>query len=156
MQISRIHGVISMNETQRCGDSHLAVSPTRKPMGDKWNSAMGISDPVPLFAPMQRILICRTDLCTDDCMTQSRPPQLHGIAAEDWDLLFRAALELLGRVAVEKFESQCSIQVLQPSGAVLRECLAALDQLRRSVVPEWRDLQSGHNAGAFVWPGPKT
>ncbi|WP_208114893.1 hypothetical protein [Roseateles toxinivorans] len=56
-----------------------------------------------------------------------------GISSEDWDLLFRAALGLLARVAVEKSDlGRAGIQ-LQAPGAVLHECLDALDQLRRSV-----------------------
>lgn len=50
------------------------------------------------------------------------------IPLEDWDLLFRAALEHLGRVAPESAHAQ-----LQSPGAVLRECIDALDQLRRTV-----------------------
>lgn len=58
-----------------------------------------------------------------------------GIAPEDWDLLFRAALDLLARVAVEK-EMPGGIGVpLQEPGTALRECMDALDQLRRAVPP---------------------
>lgn len=53
------------------------------------------------------------------------------IAPQDWDLLFRAALETLARVAVEKAATDGT--GLQAPGTVLRECMDALDQLRRSV-----------------------
>lgn len=55
------------------------------------------------------------------------------IAAEDWDLLFRAALELLARVAVEKAAPDSTDARLQAPGTALRECIDALDRLRRSV-----------------------
>lgn len=57
------------------------------------------------------------------------------IATEDWDLLFRAALELLARVAVEKAAPDGTGVQLQAPGAALRGCIDALDQLRRSVPP---------------------
>lgn len=57
------------------------------------------------------------------------------IAPEDWDFLFRAALELLARVAVEKVAPEGAGLQLQAPGAALRECMDALDQLRRSVPP---------------------
>lgn len=56
-----------------------------------------------------------------------------GIAFEDWDLLFQAALELLARVAVEKPMPGGAGLRLQEPGTMLCECLDALDQLRRSV-----------------------
>jgi hypothetical protein len=55
------------------------------------------------------------------------------IAAEDWDLLFRAALNLLTRVAVEKDDPGSIGALLQAPGTTLRECIDALDQLRRSL-----------------------
>jgi hypothetical protein len=57
------------------------------------------------------------------------------ITAEDWDLLFRAALELLACVAAEKPMQNGPALQLQAQGTAFRECLAALDQLRRSVPP---------------------
>lgn len=62
----------------------------------------------------------------------SRVPSASGIAFEDWDLLFRAALELLASVAVEKATVDDGLMRLQGPGKVLKECLYALDQLRRS------------------------
>lgn len=60
-------------------------------------------------------------------------PTVSEIAVEDWDLLFRAALALLVRVAIERPEPAPPRpgRQLQAPGTVLRECLAALDQLRR-------------------------
>ncbi|WP_148289796.1 hypothetical protein [Ideonella sp. B508-1] len=60
-------------------------------------------------------------------------PTASEIAAEDWDLLFRAALALLVRVVIERPEPAHPHpgRQLQAPGTVLRECLAALDQLRR-------------------------
>lgn len=55
-----------------------------------------------------------------------------GILAADWDLLFRAALEVLTRVAAEKPAPGDAHVRLQDPGTVLQECLAALDQLRVS------------------------
>ncbi len=78
------------------------------------------------------------------------------IAIEDWDLLFRAALDILARETAPPTGHEMDIgkatcagittglttglttsittgRVLQPPGTVLRECLVALDQLRRSV-----------------------
>jgi hypothetical protein len=60
-------------------------------------------------------------------------PDDAGIAPEDWDLLFQAALGLLARVAVEESSLEGSPLTWQPPGTVLRECIAALDQLRRAV-----------------------
>ena len=57
------------------------------------------------------------------------------IAAEDWDLLFRAALALLERVAVERPAPSCAPVKLQAPDTALQECLVALNQLRRSVPP---------------------
>lgn len=58
-----------------------------------------------------------------------------GVAPEDWDLLFRAALEHLARVAVEKEMPDGKGARLQEPGTALRECMDALDQLRRAVPP---------------------
>jgi hypothetical protein len=55
--------------------------------------------------------------------------------AQDWHLLFRAVLEVLARVAVEKPAPDAAGPRLQAPGNVLREGLAALEQLRRSVPP---------------------
>ena len=58
-----------------------------------------------------------------------------GIAAEDWNLLFEAVLDRLAQVAVERVavdDAAVQGRALQPAGTRLRECLAALDQLRRS------------------------
>jgi hypothetical protein len=73
----------------------------------------------------------------------SAEPELHrrsattDIAAEDWDLSFRAALELLERVAVESpTPAGKGLQLRAPPGTVFRECLEALDQLRRSASGE--------------------
>lgn len=60
------------------------------------------------------------------------PVSAADIAAEDWDLLFRAALELLARVATEKAMPDGAGLQLQAAGALLREILDALDHLRRS------------------------
>lgn len=93
-------------------------------------------------------------ICNDSCFVPDRRARLRArpvaallsgsfnepvaetseIAVEDWDLLFRAALTLLARVAMEKPKRPVPSrtgQPLQAPGAVLRECLAALDQLRR-------------------------
>ena len=65
----------------------------------------------------------------------SRLPAAAAIASEDWDLLFRAALELLARVAVEKpAPDGAGLRLLAP-GTALRECMDALEQLRTSVPP---------------------
>lgn len=64
----------------------------------------------------------------------ARPVPRLDIAAADWDLLFRAALEALARVAVAAPEARGSGRPLPaPPGLAYRECLGALDQLRRSV-----------------------
>ncbi|MDP1532014.1 MAG: hypothetical protein Q8L92_00370, partial [Rubrivivax sp.] len=55
------------------------------------------------------------------------------IAPQDWDLLFRAALELLARLADEKAAPVGTGAGWQAPGTVLSECLDALDQLRRAV-----------------------
>lgn len=67
------------------------------------------------------------------------------IAAGDWDLLFRAALELLARVAAEKAATDDTVLRLQPAGTALRECIDALDWLRRTVpVPSGIGVQRNH------------
>ena len=58
-------------------------------------------------------------------------PARADIAPQDWDLLFRAVLETLARVAVDKTATEG--KGLQARGSMLRECLDALDQLRRSM-----------------------
>ncbi len=58
-----------------------------------------------------------------------------GIATEDWDLLFRAALDMLARMAFEKAAPESPGVRLQAHGTALRECMDALDQLRRSARP---------------------
>jgi hypothetical protein len=55
------------------------------------------------------------------------------IAVEDWDLMFRATLDVLAQVAVEKPASGDPDLRLQAPGATLCECMDALDHLRRSV-----------------------
>lgn len=55
------------------------------------------------------------------------------IAVEDWDLMFRATLDVLAHVAVEKPASGDPDLRLQVPGATLCECMDALDHLRRSV-----------------------
>lgn len=55
-----------------------------------------------------------------------------GIGFEDWDLLFRAALELLARIAIERTAPEGAAAGLQPPGTALRECIGALDELRRA------------------------
>lgn len=55
------------------------------------------------------------------------------IAPEDWDLLFRAALDLLARVSLEKASLDGKGTRLQAPGTALLECLNGLDQLRRAV-----------------------
>lgn len=64
-----------------------------------------------------------------------RPDEGHpvGIGFEDWDLLFRAALEFLARIAIERPAPDGAAAGLQPPGAALRECIGALDQLRRAL-----------------------
>lgn len=72
--------------------------------------------------------------------TRQRSPALDGdrvtstedVAANEWDLLFRAALEVLERVAVER-PSPARGPLQAPHGHSLRACLHALEQLRRSV-----------------------
>lgn len=57
-----------------------------------------------------------------------------GIAPQDWDLMFRAALEVLERVAAEKpARADARVRLHVPPGTVLRDCIDALDQLRRCV-----------------------
>lgn len=63
-------------------------------------------------------------------------PAAESLAREDWDLMFRAALELLARVAAEKSMPLGPGVRLQAPGTVLRECVEALDQLRRSLPTE--------------------
>lgn len=59
-------------------------------------------------------------------------PVATGMVSEDWDLLFRAVLEILARVAVEKpIPGRTGVQLQRP-GDSLRGCLEALDYLRRS------------------------
>lgn len=71
-----------------------------------------------------------------DSEPDSRPESTAAdIAAEDWHLLFQAVLEVLARVAMEKPTPEATGVRLQTPETVLRECLAALDQLRRSVPP---------------------
>lgn len=60
-------------------------------------------------------------------------PAAPGIQPQDWDLLFRAVLERLARVAVEKAPPDGTLLRLQPPGTALGECMDALEQLRRSV-----------------------
>lgn len=56
------------------------------------------------------------------------------IAAEDWDLLFRAALERLQCVAIERqVPAGAGRQLPAPPGASLSEVVDALDQLRKAV-----------------------
>jgi hypothetical protein len=55
------------------------------------------------------------------------------IPAEDWDLLFRAVLDVLERMAVARPAPNGAGAQLQAPGAVIQECLDALDQLRRAV-----------------------
>ena len=62
-------------------------------------------------------------------------PATAGIAPEDWDLLFRAALERLARVADEQAAQGGNGMRQQAAGESLRECIEALHQLRRSVPP---------------------
>lgn len=70
------------------------------------------------------------------------------IAAENWDLLFRAVLELLARVAAEKPAPAGTGVRLQAPGTALGECLAALDQLRTSVPPaQHRPMPSAAHEG---------
>lgn len=60
-------------------------------------------------------------------------PAAAGNEFEDWDLLFRAVLETLARVAGEKATPNGTILQLQPPGNVLCECMDALHRLRSSV-----------------------
>lgn len=55
------------------------------------------------------------------------------IAAADWDLMFRATLDVLSHVAVEQEAQGASGRRLQTPGSTLCECMEALDHLRRSV-----------------------
>jgi hypothetical protein len=55
------------------------------------------------------------------------------LSDQDWDLLFRAALDGLRRCAVELPAATGSDGRLHSGGAVLRECLDALEQLRTAV-----------------------
>ncbi len=74
-----------------------------------------------------------------------------GIAAEDWDHLFRAALELLTRVAVGKVLPDGTGRRVQVPGTELRECVNALDQLRRSVpIAQYRPRNGPHFRSAFL------
>lgn len=63
-------------------------------------------------------------------------PAAAAIPSEDWDLLFQAVLEVLARVAVEKPAPDSTGLRLQAPGTALRECMDALEQLRRSVPRE--------------------
>ena len=56
-----------------------------------------------------------------------------GIALQDWDLLFRAVLETLGRTAGDSIPPDAVDRGVQSPGDVLAECLQALEHLRRSV-----------------------
>jgi hypothetical protein len=70
-----------------------------------------------------------------------RRPAAADIAAEDWDLLFRAVLDLLARASkANPATESTTLQLKGPSGAALHECLTALDQLRRSVPSEGPQL----------------
>lgn len=68
--------------------------------------------------------------CLNEMSSGGRPATVD-IAPQDWDLLFRAVLETLTRVAVQRPATDGT--GLQLRGTVLRECMDALDQLRRSV-----------------------
>lgn len=56
-----------------------------------------------------------------------------GIVSDDWDLLFRAVLETLGRVAFQPALSKSSEMQLQTPDEIIRDCITALGQLRRAV-----------------------
>jgi hypothetical protein len=60
---------------------------------------------------------------------------VEGIAAEDWDLLFQAVLEVLGQAPVDRAAASAQLGPSPTPDARLRECLTALDLLRRSVKP---------------------
>jgi hypothetical protein len=80
----------------------------------------------------------REALAPTPCTSEARSVD---IAAEDWDLLFRAALELLERVAIERpVPNGSGGRLHAPYGTAFMECLGALDHLRRSVPPPcfWR------------------
>lgn len=85
-------------------------------------------------------------------------PAAADIAAEDWDLLFRGALELLARVAVERQVPAGTGVRLERPGAVLGECLDALDRLRRSVPtardPPMRPAPPAESEAACGGPAP--
>lgn len=72
-----------------------------------------------------------------------RRPAMADIPAQEWDLLFRAALDALERLAIEQAPraSGAAPGLLLPPALAMRECLDALDQLRRSV-PGARPLRS--------------
>jgi hypothetical protein len=66
-----------------------------------------------------------------------RMPFAVDIMVDDWDLLFRAVLEVLARVSVAGTVTEGSAGRLKAlPGAAMRECLDALDQLRRTVPSE--------------------
>jgi hypothetical protein len=86
--------------------------------------------------PVNRIVVAHSQLSRHNAVPDSAPNHTGcDIAAEDWDLLFRAALELLAYAAAEKPPQEGTGLQLQAPGTAFRECLAALDQLRRSVPP---------------------
>ena len=86
--------------------------------------------------PVNHIAVAHSQLSRHNAVTDSAPNHTGcDIAAEDWDLLFRAALELLAYVAAEKPPQEGTGLQLQAPGTAFRECLAALDQLRRLVPP---------------------
>lgn len=59
-------------------------------------------------------------------------PAALGIELEDWDLLFRAVLETLARVACDRTPPDGTTLRLQTDDEMVGGCLQALDQLRRS------------------------
>jgi hypothetical protein len=99
--------------------------------------------------PAKCIAVARSQISRQNAVPEPvRSPTGQDIAAEDWDVLFRAALELLACVAAEKSTQEGTGLRLQAPGTALRECLVALDQLRRSV-PRTPTTADAPNAQRF-------
>ena len=56
-----------------------------------------------------------------------------GMVSEDWDLLFRAVLETLARVASGSVLPHSTAMRLQTQEDVFRGCIEALDQMRTAI-----------------------
>jgi hypothetical protein len=95
---------------------------------------MNMLEPPMSLAPMLRAWLDASTRWFDRGSPSSRtfaeatPPNAPDgsiLASEDWDLLFRAVLDRLQRVVDDWAAGEC----VQDPGEVLRECVAALNQL---------------------------